>query len=472
MNNDISRRFDVHVWSEHPEVNTFVNSIYEQHFKWQNPNLIKKHIKLVLLDLYLAWNEHPNMKLGVNLNNNAYKAKSRYNELHISKKTITVVKRLHELQLINMVYGFNDPTGRFSKVARIWSTQNLINQFKKTPFKTYHIHNDIKREVIILRNSLKKDIEYDDNDETHKMRSVIIEYNKLINRTFIDIPELDKPIINSKDKYITISSSEKFTRRIFNNETWEDGGRFYGGWWQRVPSFFRSKIYINDKPTIEDDYSTLHPILLYANKGINYLKLKRGDAYDFDVPDLTDKEDRRTLVKTLLLIAINAKDETSTFRAVKSELQNELPYYSFTFNNLRIILTKLKEKHPEIADDFCTGKGLQLMNLDGKITDYIIDKFTQNNIPILCIHDSFVVPFNQDNFLRTTMNEGIKIVTNKGIPNIDRKALGFHEVNSTKHLDRDLYLERINNLSQTTPNKSRGYLYRKQLFKEYSDTII
>ena len=179
MNNDISRRFDVHVWSEHPEVNTFVNSIYEQHFKWQNPNLIKKHIKLVLLDLYLAWNEHPNMKLGVNLNNNAYKAKSRYNELHISKKTITVVKRLHELQLINMVYGFNDPTGRFSKVARIWSTQNLINQFKKTPFKTYHIHNDIKREVIILRNSLKKDIEYDDNDETHKMRSVIIEYNNI-----------------------------------------------------------------------------------------------------------------------------------------------------------------------------------------------------------------------------------------------------------------------------------------------------
>ena len=27
------------------------------------------------------------------------------------------------------------------------------------------------------------------------------------------------------------------------------------------------------------------------------LRLKRGDAYDIDVPDLTDKDDRRTLVK-------------------------------------------------------------------------------------------------------------------------------------------------------------------------------
>ena len=70
------------------------------------------------------------------------------------------------------------------------------------------------------------------------------------------------------------------------------------------------------------------------------------------------------------------------------------------------------------------------------------------------------------------MNEGIKIVTNKGIPNIDRKGLGVHEINSTKYLDRELYLERINNLSQTTPTRSNGYLYRKQLFEEYSDNII
>ena len=95
MNNDLSRRFDVHFWSEYPEVNKFVNSIFEEHFRWQNPDLIKKHIKVVLLDLYVAWNEHPDMKIGVHMNRNAYKAKSRYNELtYFSKNSLTVVKRL------------------------------------------------------------------------------------------------------------------------------------------------------------------------------------------------------------------------------------------------------------------------------------------------------------------------------------------------------------------------------------------
>tara|TARA_B100000524_G_C23560613_1_gene338153 strand:+ start:202 stop:528 length:327 start_codon:yes stop_codon:yes gene_type:complete len=108
-----------------------------------------------------------------------------------------------------------------------------------------------------------------------------------------------------------------------------------------------------------------------------------------------------------MLIAINAKDEASAFRALKSELQEEMPYFSFKFDNLRSILNNLKEKHHEIADDFCTGKGL-----------------------------------------------------------------GFYELNSIKHQDRDLYLNKINNLSQTKPNTSKGYLYRKQLFEDYLDKTI
>ena len=205
---------------------------------------------------------------------------------------------------------------------------------------------------------------------------------------------------------------------------------------------------------------------------MDYAKLKRGDAYDIHVSNINDKDDKRKLVKRLMLIAINAKDEATTFRAVKSELQEEIPYFSFKFDDLKLILNNLKEKHHEIADDFCTGKGLQLMNLDGKIAEYIIDKFTQNNIPVLCIHDSFVVPRSKDDFLRRTMNEAIVNITNQGLPNIDRKGLGLHEINSVKHLDRDLYLDRMIHLSETAPNRSEGYLYRKQLFEEYSGKVI
>ena len=30
--------------------------------------------------------------------------------------------------------------------------------------------------------------------------------------------------------------TNKFTRRIFSNNSFKDGGRFYGGWWQQVPN--------------------------------------------------------------------------------------------------------------------------------------------------------------------------------------------------------------------------------------------
>ena len=53
--------------------------------------------------------------------------------------------------------------------------------------------------------------------QNSSMRNILIEYNNLLKQTFIDIPELDKPIINTKDKYIPISSNERFVRRIFNN---------------------------------------------------------------------------------------------------------------------------------------------------------------------------------------------------------------------------------------------------------------
>ena len=74
---DLSRPLDVHKWSEYIEVNKFVDSIYDNYFKLQNPKIIKKHLKVILLDLYVAWKENPLMKLGVHMNNNAYKAKSR-----------------------------------------------------------------------------------------------------------------------------------------------------------------------------------------------------------------------------------------------------------------------------------------------------------------------------------------------------------------------------------------------------------
>ena len=84
-----SRPLDVHRWSEHPEANTFGDDIFNTYFKHKT-NIRKKHLKVVLLDLYVAWRDDPTLTIGVAMSPKAYKAgKSRYNSLNIKRTTIT-----------------------------------------------------------------------------------------------------------------------------------------------------------------------------------------------------------------------------------------------------------------------------------------------------------------------------------------------------------------------------------------------
>ena len=110
-----SRPLDVHRWSCYTETNTFVNSIYEQYFLTDKANktIRKKLLKVVLLDLYVAWIDDPNLCIGVHMSPNAYsdgtvftKGKSRYNELHIKDTIIQVIHRLKDVGLIGFKEGY------------------------------------------------------------------------------------------------------------------------------------------------------------------------------------------------------------------------------------------------------------------------------------------------------------------------------------------------------------------------------
>ena len=101
-----SRELDVHTWSDHSEVNTFIDQIHAEHFSDPLSKIRKKHLKVVLLDLYVAWMGDPTLCLGVHLNEKRYRAKTRYNSLHISNTTIPIIKRLTELRLIHFHPGF------------------------------------------------------------------------------------------------------------------------------------------------------------------------------------------------------------------------------------------------------------------------------------------------------------------------------------------------------------------------------
>ncbi len=59
----------------------------------------------------------------------------------------------------------------------------------------------------------------------------------------------------------------------------------------------------------------------------------------------------------------------------------------------------------------CSGAGLRLMNIDSRICEYVIADFVKTSAPILAVHDSFIVPFGEEDGLNQLMKEAFESVT-------------------------------------------------------------
>ena len=238
-----SRPLDVHRWSDYPEVNTFIDVIHAEHFSDISHKKTKTHLKVILLDLYLCWLEDEEKSLGVGMSNSFYNYRSRYNSLHLSNHMIDVVRRLHQRGLIGLWKG-SEWSG---KTTRIWASESLVKAFQDAALNEFMVHTHEDKETIILRDIKKKPVEYRDEElpaaeaaKVTSMRQQLKEYNEALFNTFIDIPTLEKGYIESPgsgrdDVRHSISHHHKRVYRVFNNSSFDQGGRFYGGWWQNIP---------------------------------------------------------------------------------------------------------------------------------------------------------------------------------------------------------------------------------------------
>ena len=147
-----SRPLDVHRWSEYPEVNEFVNEIYSELISIKgHETTSKKLVKVILLDLYVAWSADPDLMIMFSKNNNSYKAKSRYNELHIGKTIIKIVEGLVSNKIIEIKDGFNDRVKGIGFQSRIWASDALKAKFKKAKFNQFQIQSHSERETYCFK---------------------------------------------------------------------------------------------------------------------------------------------------------------------------------------------------------------------------------------------------------------------------------------------------------------------------------
>ena len=220
---------------------------------------------------------------------------------------------------------------------------------------------------------------------------------------------------------LAITQQDKFVRRIFNNSRWDQGGRFYGGWWQRCPKTHKENIVFDGVATAEIDLSGIHIVILYAHEGINYWAEVNEDPYSILVINDIDPEiDLRAAAKLLLLTAINAETTEKPFGAFRQQAELGSPEKRLTNEQLNSVLNQLKRKHEPIAHKLASGAGIELMYVDSQITERLIERFTRHyQCPILRIHDSYIVPFGYDRILRKEMQAAFETVTGVSQPVVE-----------------------------------------------------
>jgi hypothetical protein len=289
-------------------------------------------------------------------------------------------------------------------------------------------------------------VEYDDTDEIVRMREELRRYNEVISNAFIDIPVLDEPRVDD----VTTDHHHCRTRRIFSRSDWNLNGRFHGGWWQQINSDWRSRIFVNDTPVVEVDFRGLHVSLLSLEAGVELA----GDPYDVSegllggVPAVL----QRNLIKKLVLTAINAGSKDAAFRAFRDGFPTNHFGKTLTNEQLELLLAAFLEQTPQLEDRLFADQGIRLMNLDGRISEWVHRHFSDQAVPVLSVHDSYIIDYTRVGELKRVMAEASETVIGTVLPTANQ-FFGLDEVDPEAEHVRDYVIWR-----QTA--RSEGYLRR------------
>ena len=228
----------------------------------------------------------------------------------------------------------------------------------------------------------KKKLPYEDTSQIIIWRDNLTIINDCIKRHWVDLyltdedwGKLNKQLVKEKDHdYSPIQLHRRTLRRVFNSTSFDEGGRFYGAWWHNIPSAYRAFITIDGKFTDEFDYGRLHPTILYADKGI----VLEEDAYDIGI-----SREHRDIVKQSFNAMVQAKSKlTSPPKGVD---------YKSTGKSWQELRQLILDKHEPIKDSFFCGMGNKLQFKDSQLAERIMLHFAKRDVPVLPVHDSFII---------------------------------------------------------------------------------
>lgn len=391
----------------------------------------KKHLKYLFLDLCARYRENPVGWIYYSRDSNFYTLPIRYNSLRVAyRPLIAVVDLLKRFDLVEDRIGFIDHVTGKSFQSRLRATPELINYFAEIPDlelkEDFTIEASVRLRTMTYRNvrgrlkKTKKYLDYIDTPYTLAIKDQLNYFNEEVASACIDMHMLNSPeydLIPSVHTELRVNLNRKSLYRVFN-DNFDTGGRFYGGWWQNIPSDLRDHILIDGCPTVELDFKGLHIALLYALKGIDYFANENADPYRVDGWNRDD-------IKLLLQIILNSRSDDHAISAYNDEMM-ERGLLSVPEPTLKSLVQTFEAMHSPIREYFYSGYGVVLQNIDARIAEFVIhecmkvgvidlDAASRNEVVrhkflVLPIHDSFRVKAQCKTLLRRMMIQAVEDV--------------------------------------------------------------
>ena len=352
-------------------------------------NAINSQLTCLLANLYRGYQRNNRRLIRISLHNGKA-VPPRYNPSGVATKSLRKMKNAllaNEYVFFFPGYNARGKTSRKSKSPKIIADPSLIEFLEKEcvwSLATISYHN--AAETIRMKskrdaNKKRTFVSYDDTPDVKRQRQVLQRYNAFMAEQDIQIPT---PFDFMGDVFIT--------RRTFTDESWQLGGRLFGGGFQQLSKEDRKQITINDQPVVELDIKSCHATMAFAHVGIDWYAQSNQDLYS----RLEEDGWPRDVVKKAFNIMMNAPSRSSAVGSLKDQQLKT----GFLFNDGMTdfkgwsshLVRSIEDAYPELKDVFYAELGNSFMNKEGSICMAIAEWAVRERVPVLTIHDSFICP--------------------------------------------------------------------------------
>lgn len=234
-----------------------------------------------------------------------------------------------------------------------------------------------------------KEIKPPDTEDVKRMAAQVIRFNEFLAGQDIEY-------VGRRED---IDDERKTTYRVFNNGRMDEGGRLYGGFWQRLsgakdgkPDERADDICINDEHLVGLDYGQIAIRMLYSFEG---KQLPMEDAYVLEGWG----EECREGVKKLMNSMIN--DLTGEPKAIKKLFGRT---YGMKVPELtEKVKQSINQQHAAIRNHFYGTSTYRLLYEESNHLMRLLMKLVDMNIPALPVHDCLYVRLTDENTVRELM---------------------------------------------------------------------